>query len=274
MLLKKLLHHKVFVHPSATQWVVFIHGAGGSSTVWFKQIKAFKDQFNVLLIDLRGHGGSNGWFSGEKIPAYSFDHVTQDIVPVLDHLKIKKAHFVGISLGTIIIRNLYEIAPERVESMIMGGAITRLNIRSRILVRSGNMFKRFVPFMWLYKLFAWIIMPKANHAESRSLFVNEAKKLAQKEFLRWFKLTEEINPLLKYFSERELPIPMLYIMGDQDHLFLPPVRKLVRDHKLSMLKIIEECGHVCNVDAPNIFNEHAIRFIKQLSRPGTQPQLS
>lgn len=245
---------------------MFIHGAGGSSTVWYKQIKAFKERFNVLLVDLRGHGGSNTLFMEEAYRGdYSFDHVTQDIVPVLDKHGIHKAHFVGISLGTIIIRNLYELAPNRIKSMIMGGAITRLNTRSRILVKTGNIFKRVVPFMWLYKLFAWIIMPRANHVESRMLFVQEAKKLAQKEFLRWFKLTEEINPLLGYFSEKELPIPLLYIMGQQDHLFLPPVKKLVREHNKSSLEVIQECGHVCNIEAPAQFNRLAIDFIGRIA---------
>ncbi|MDG1186289.1 MAG: alpha/beta fold hydrolase, partial [Schleiferiaceae bacterium] len=39
-------------------WVTFVHGAGGSSTIWYKQLKAFSSNFNVLLIDLRGHGRS------------------------------------------------------------------------------------------------------------------------------------------------------------------------------------------------------------------------
>jgi pimeloyl-ACP methyl ester carboxylesterase len=136
------------------------------------------------------------------------------------------------------------------------------------------MFKSAVPFMWLYRLFAWIIMPKSNHAESRILFVTEAKKLAQKEFLRWFKLTQEINPLLKYFSEKELPIPLLYIMGEEDHLFLPPVKKLVEAHKASALKILKHCGHVCNVEAPAAFNDAAISFINTLSiSPSNQPRI-
>ncbi|MCF9489912.1 alpha/beta fold hydrolase, partial [Vibrio parahaemolyticus] len=51
-----LLFHKTFVHPTSQEWVVFVHGAGGSSSIWFKQIKAYKQHFNLLLIDLRGHG--------------------------------------------------------------------------------------------------------------------------------------------------------------------------------------------------------------------------
>jgi pimeloyl-ACP methyl ester carboxylesterase len=36
----------------------FVHGAGGSSSIWFKQIRDFKKQYNVLLLDLHGHGDS------------------------------------------------------------------------------------------------------------------------------------------------------------------------------------------------------------------------
>ena len=36
-----------------------MHGAGGSSSIWFKQLRAYREHFNVLLLDLRGHGQSN-----------------------------------------------------------------------------------------------------------------------------------------------------------------------------------------------------------------------
>jgi len=38
------------------KWVVFIHGAGGSSSIWYKQINSFRKHFNLLFVDLRGHG--------------------------------------------------------------------------------------------------------------------------------------------------------------------------------------------------------------------------
>ncbi len=193
---------------------------GGSSSIWYRQIRDFRKHFNVLLLDLRGHGESQGPLQTWEATTYTFKEVCQEIVEVLDHLGVEQAHFVGISLGTILIRNLGEIDPGRVRSMILGGAITRLSFRSRFLVAMGNMSKRFIPYMWLYQLFAWIIMPKKRHQQSRLLFVNEAKKLAQKEFLRWFRLTYEINPLLKFFEEKELPVPTVPD-GEEDHLFLP-----------------------------------------------------
>ncbi|ENG7517878.1 alpha/beta hydrolase [Vibrio harveyi] len=260
-----LLFHKTYIHPTSKEWVVFVHGAGGSSSIWFKQIKAYKQHFNLLLIDLRGHGKSNQLLKELMTSRYTFTAVTQDILKVLDHLKIQSAHFVGMSLGTIIVRNLAELASERVRSMVLGGAVTRLNTRSQILVKLGNLGKHILPYMWLYKLFAYIVMPQKNQRESRHLFIREAKKLCQKEFKRWFILAADVNPLMKYFKDRELPIPTLYLMGDRDYMFIKPVKEMVAVHKQSVLREIPDCGHVCNVERSDDFNQHSIEFIKQQS---------
>lgn len=257
-----MLYYREYIKNENSDWVVFVHGAGGSSSIWFSQIKAFQEEFNVLMVDLRGHGKSKDLLQKYYEENYSFENISKDILQVLDHLQVERAHFIGVSLGTIIIRSISEIAPERVQSSIMCGAITRLNIRSRILVSIGHLFKRVVPYMWLYKFFAWIIMPRKRHKESRNLFIREAKKLAQKEFIRWFKLTNEVNPLLRYFKEKEISTPILYVMGEEDYMFLPPVKNIVKSHKMSFLKVIEDCGHVCNVEKPKEFNEASIAFLK------------
>ena len=242
-----------------------MHGAGGSSSIWHKQVREFRKYFNILLLDLRGHGDSKPSLKDAFQQKYTFDAITEDIVEVIDHLEIKKSHFIGISLGTILIRNLAEKYPEKVESMVLGGAIMKLDFRSQLLMRLGVVFKSIVPYLWLYRFFAFIIMPNSNHRESRLLFVREAKKLCQKEFIRWFKLTTEINPLLRLFRSQDIKIPTLYVMGGEDHLFLPPVRKLVQKHENSSLLLIEYCGHVVNVEQPQIFNRLVINYVSDIS---------
>lgn len=259
-----MLNYYTYKSPGHREWVTFVHGAGGSSSIWFKQIRSFKEHFNVLVLDLRGHGRSKPKLSDALKPQYTFHSITKDIIEVLDCLKIERSHFVGISLGTILIRNLAELHPERVQSMIMGGAILKLNFRSQVLMRFGVVFKSVIPYMYLYKLFAFIIMPRKAHKESRLLFVNEAKKLYQKEFKRWFKLASEINPLLRFFRSNDIAIPTMYIMGDQDHLFLPNVRKVVQQHQLASLFIVSDCGHVVNVQKPQVFNQESLAFLRGL----------
>lgn len=70
-----------------------------------------KKEFNVLILDLRGHGNSKPTLKDTFNPKYTFDSITNDIVEVIEHLKIQKSHFIGISLGTILIRNLAEKRP-------------------------------------------------------------------------------------------------------------------------------------------------------------------
>ena len=259
-----MLNYSTYLHQTSTEWVTFVHGAGGSSSIWFKQIRAFQKEFNVLVLDLRGHGKSKLALKDTFKTKYTFDAVTNDIFEVIDFLKIESSHFVGISLGTILIRNLAEKHANRVSSMVLGGAIMKLNFRSQVLVKLGVIFKSVMPYMLLYKFFAFIIMPRKNHKASRLLFVNEAKKLYQKEFIRWFKLTSEINPLLRFFRAKDIKIPTLYVMGEQDHLFLPSIKNIVASHVKSQLLVIENCGHVVNVEQPRTFNDQTISFIKSV----------
>lgn len=260
-----MLNYRTYTLGSDRDWVVFVHGAGGSSSIWYRQIRDFRQHFNVLLVDLRGHGDSSR--NPVTTRPYTFEEIGREVVEVLDHLEIESAHFVGISLGTILIRTIGESTPERVRSMVMGGAITRLNLRSRVLVALGTAVKRFVPYMWLYRLFAWIIMPRRHHKQSRLLFVREARRLAQKEFLRWWTMTNEVNPLLRLFEEKELAVPTLYVMGEEDHMFLPPVRHLMKRHRGSVLRVVKGSGHVVNVDRADEFNSISIDFIRAVGSP-------
>jgi pimeloyl-ACP methyl ester carboxylesterase len=260
-----MIHYNTYLNKQSNEWVTFIHGAGGSSNIWFKQLKYFKERYNVLLVDLRGHGKSK-FPLYKKIKRYNFKIIRDDVLAVLDQLNIQQSHLVGISLGTIIIRDLAEQHPERVQSMILGGAVMKLNLRGQFLMRLGNLFKSMLPYMILYKLFAWVILPRKKHKVSRNIFVREAKKLDQKEFKKWFALVSEVNPLLRFFRIKSSKVPALYIMGEEDYMFLPSVKKLVQQQKNTELSVLPDCGHVVNIDSPELFNQQIVDFIEKLPR--------
>ena len=257
-----MLHHITFLNPNTDRWITFVHGAGGSSSIFFKQIRDFQKHANLLLLDLRGHGESKNVKTNES---YTFPFLANDIHVVLEHLSIQKSHFVGVSLGTILIRQLAENYPEKVESMILGGAIFKMNFRSQVLMKLGMVLRFAVPYLWLYRLFAFIIMPRKNHKAARLLFVNEAKKMNQKEFIKWFQLTAEINPILRKFRAEELQIPTLYIMGSQDYMFLPSIKNIVINHSSSSILVeIQNTGHVVNVKNELVFNKETLDFIQKI----------
>ncbi|MDA9588534.1 alpha/beta hydrolase [Flavobacteriaceae bacterium] len=253
-----MLYHTIYPSTNnSKKWVTFIHGAGGSSSIWFNQVRFFKSYYNVLLIDLRGHGKSPASPEGTQ---YTFDKIIEDLVEVLNHNKIEKSHFVGISLGSILIQKMLFKYENRVEKIGLGGAILNLNFQSRLLMFLGNLTQSILPFIWIYTFFAYVIMPYRNHRKSRVLFIREAKKISQNEFKRWYKLTEKILPLLEEIRSCKVKTQVLYIMGKEDYMFLPFVKKIVKVHDSSSLVTLSNSGHVVNIDQPEQFNKKLLTF--------------
>ncbi len=102
--------------------LVLVHWASGSTHDWrmFGYLDALKDDYRLILVDMRGHGKSDK----PHDPA-AYDAATQvsDITAVLDELGIDKANYFGYSLGARLGWALAKYAPERLQSLIIGGHI-------------------------------------------------------------------------------------------------------------------------------------------------------
>lgn len=264
-----MLSYRTFGIDESRSWVVFIHGAGGSSAVWFKQVRAFQDQFNLLLVDLRGHGRSHDYHGGDR--SYTLDGISGDVLEVLDHLGIREAHFIGVSLGSVLIRTLVELSPERIRSVVYAGAVAGFNLWARFLISAGHFLKHIVPFRTLYATFAWIIMPGKHAEEARRVFRREARQVAPAEFKRWMRLTREVNRRIRDWTRQAVATPSLYVMGALDYIFLPPVRDIVAEQPSARLRVIQGAGHVCIIERPDEFNDAAIGFLEKVDAGGLQP---
>lgn len=101
--------------------LVLQHGIFGSLEffrIW-GYVKALKDDYQLILIDARGHGYSDKPHDPE---AYNYELMVADVVSVLDVLNIEKAHFLGYSMGGFVGWLIGKYAPDRFYSLIIGGA--------------------------------------------------------------------------------------------------------------------------------------------------------
>lgn len=96
--------------------VVFVHGLTGSGSMWrsFDAIEGFR----LIKMDCRGHGDSD---RPHDVDAYGLEMV-EDVVRLLDHLEIEKAHLVGYSMGAEIVIKFGTLYPDRVRSLVAGGS--------------------------------------------------------------------------------------------------------------------------------------------------------
>ena len=85
--------------------------------------------------------------------------------------------------------------------------------------------------------------------------------MCQKEFKKWYKLTSEINPLLKWFRTKPSAIPSLYVMGANDYMFLPAIEKNISSNPKDKLIVVPDCGHVVNVEKASVFNQISLNFL-------------
>lgn len=261
----KILSHKIYKKSDSSEWMVFVHGAGGSTNTWLRQIVFFRQHFNCLLFDLRDHGQSK-FPLADSPEKYDFDLITRDIVQLVDHLEIKQAHFVAVSLGSLFVRKIEESRPDLIQSIVFAGGIFKLNWKMKFLIRAGRFLSKFTPFNLLYQMYAFILLPKANHKASRRVFIRESKKIQHQEFMKWLQLSRELNKQLKESFNRAMQVPALVVMGSEDHVFLKPALRYSKKYKNTILRVINKSGHVCNIERSEEFNEEVILFLTNSKR--------
>jgi pimeloyl-ACP methyl ester carboxylesterase len=244
-------------------WMIFIHGAGGSIRTWYKQVAFFKGKFNLLLIDLRDHGKSKNLETDQE---FGFGLVAADVLDVMDDLSIEEGHFVGVSMGSIVIRHIELLAPDRVASVVLAGGIFKMSTKIKILAFFARTLSRFLPFQTLYRLFALVLLPRKNHAASRKLFMREALRLKDYEAKRWLTLIKKLNRTLNELFSKKIQAPCLIVMGEEDHVFLQPAKEYVEKYGEVLLETIERCGHVCNIERAAEFNQRCLNFILNLEK--------
>ncbi len=100
--------------------VILIHGLMASAEinwVWPGVVAALAKNHHVIALDCRGHG-----LSGKPLGVDQYGtNMVEDVVRLMDHLKIQKADVVGYSMGGMITMKLMVLHPDRVRSGVVGG---------------------------------------------------------------------------------------------------------------------------------------------------------
>jgi len=108
--------------PQDAPALVLSNSLGTNLSMWDDQAKALSGEFRVIRYDQRGHGKS-----GAPKGPYTIDRLGQDVIAILDNLKIAKAHFVGLSMGGSTGMWLARMAPGRFTKIILSNTGARIS---------------------------------------------------------------------------------------------------------------------------------------------------
>ncbi len=237
--------------------LVFFHGLGGSSSIWVKQVRMLRKKYDLLLIDLPSHGRNNIQLS--ELPV-NFQSVSDKILEVLDHLGVKSATFIGVSIGTIFVKYLLIKHPEIVSKFIIIGGMGTLKNWFRLGIHFTKMALSLLPTSFCYSAVGKLIIPKKEYTEGRDLFLRCAKHIPCEEMKDWLTLLARFPAINREYLRKMKDLDNgLYITGEDDLLFLPMLEPELKQTKNQ--SILKDCGHLCNLDKPDEVNALIDSFV-------------
>ncbi len=229
-------------------WVVFIHAAFVDHRMFEKQFKYFSGKYNLLAVDIIGHGNSTKTHRGDSIEKMSYW-----INQIFQRHNIVKAHFVGVSLGAVFIQDFANKYEDKVLSLSCFGGYDINNFDSQ--KQKGNskeQMKMMLKAMFSIKWFA-----KANKKisaytiEAQEEFYNLNIQFKKKSFMYLAKLQNLINK----FPKKQRSYQLLVGCGEHD---IPMELDIVKEWAGSEhceKVIMQGAGHCVNMDKPKEFNE-------------------
>lgn len=161
----------------------------------------------------------------------------------------------------------YEIIDNQSEKWVvfihgLGGSALKLSGFYKGALSFINRIKHLVPYKFLYRFFAWFMMPRKHHRKSRLIFLREAMKLKKETLFAWieyFHATLKTGNILNKLES--LGKKTLFISGDEDHCFIDDVKSIAAKMKNMELAVIEKCGHVCTIEKWSSFNHIALNYL-------------
>ncbi len=98
--------------------IIFMHFGGANLVMWQSVVPYFRDDYRLILVDLRGHGKSDKPQTG-----YHIDEMARDVIGVMAHFGLERAHIVGSSLGAEVGLSMAANYPAKVISLVCDGAL-------------------------------------------------------------------------------------------------------------------------------------------------------
>jgi len=243
--------------------LIFIHGHSFDHSEWDPQFFEFAQKYRVIRYDCRGYG-----YSDQPKEGVEFLHA-DDLLKVMDYLKIKKAHLVGLSMGGFIATDFLALHQDRLLSATMASgdifpvpgpsepwtteqlAIRRAEIEK--IIKRGTMYQK---WDWLNGLMSkggtnlekirkpvWGMIYKWDqwqplHAEPRLVLGNDAEAILKKQ---------------------KTTVPVMVLTGEVDK---GHPNKLLECVPAAKQVIVPNAGHVSNLENPVHFNRLVMAFLK------------
>lgn len=245
--------------------IVLVHGFPFSSEMWKVQMQMLQEKnLRVITYDLRGHGRS-----GAGDGQYTIELFVDDLIALLDHLKIAKTLLCGFSMGGYVALRAIERNPERFAALVLCDTMSAADSNEARLRRAASIKaikeKGIGPFAegFLKAVFT------PQSFGTRAGTVDEIRKIILSNpvagicgaLLAMAGRTDTTEALAK------IQVPTLVVVGEHDSV-TPVAAAQAMNSKIpnSKLQVIAGAGHMSNLENPAAFNDGIAGFLDDILR--------
>ncbi|WP_131783363.1 alpha/beta fold hydrolase [Legionella gresilensis] len=244
--------------------IIFISGFSVDHTVWQEILPYFKDKYKVILIDNRGAGQTD-------VPQgpYTIAEMADDIVQLCRQLKIKQAHFVGNSMGGLIVQTLAFKQPDLVTSATISNSVMTIHTPYHLYMDAQlDLLKAQVPMHTLIKasaswLFSFQFLAKPGAVEQ---LIKQGLSNPYPFTLAGYE--GQYAALANFDSSAwvsQIKAPTLVLAGDEDLIFnKEAVHNLAKNMLNAEYFCFTHCGHLPYIEYPKLFASEIKSFHAKL----------
>lgn len=241
--------------------VFLVPGLGGVGSEWIPNLPAFSSRYRTIIHDHRGAGQSS-----RSMIKYSVEQMTVDLLRLMDHLGVERAHLVGHSTGGAIAQTLAITQPDRLASLVIYASWTKADTffrrvfeaRRTLLTAAGATAYVRAASIFLYPDW-WV-----NANES---LLEERERVAIERFPGVDIVASRIDAIVEF--DRTLDLPKIkaptMILCAKDDILTPPhfskaLARLIPDARLH---VMDKGGHCANETVREEFDRQVLAFLAE-----------
>jgi len=250
-----------FEETGSGRSILFIHEFSGDYRAWETQVRYFSRRYRCITFNARGYPPSE---VPQDVEKYSQRRAVDDARDVLDHLKIDKAHVVGLSMGGFAAMHFGIVYPNRAHSVVIGGVgfgaepgksaqfRAEVEIVAQRWIDEGA--KRFAP---IYGAGPGREQLETKDPRGYTEFIeqlSEHSELGAANTLRGVQARRP-SPFELEAELKKMTVPALITHGDEDRGALRTGVFLKEAMPSAGLAVLPKTGHTMNLEEPALFNQ-------------------
>jgi pimeloyl-ACP methyl ester carboxylesterase len=238
---------------SNAQPIVLLHGAGASRILVHPQINGLSEHFQIFAPDLPRHGAL-------KDMPFTLRDSVQIIADLIQKEGLKSAIIVGISIGGYIAMAHARRFPNQSVGMVLSGSSINLTGLNGIIYLGAAIYQKLKNADWI----------EGNSHKSKNNITPGDSILGDLDDGLYYRYTTKIfsQLALRNYARmiRNYPHPILFINGSDDEANRKGAEKMLAALPTAKVEIIENAGHLVNLDQPEAFNSAIIEFARNKAR--------